>query len=242
MHADRPTDAERPRRAPSEDHLLGVLAHELRTPITTIYAGSAVLARDEALLPSMRRELAADVQAEAARLFRAVEDLLVLTRLEHGALDLIREPVLLDRIVESAVRLEGPRWPKLDISYRTAGEIPPIAGDGAALAHVLRNLVADTGWRAAGGSLEIVVEEAEPGSVTCRLVDRTGTLRSDDLPTLFDLPTADPRQGLTSRGIAMYVAARLIEAMHGRLAATFITDDVVEIVLTLPADRSASGA
>ena len=80
-------------RAAEYEALLGVLAHELRTPITTIYAGSAVLARDEDLLPAMRRELASDVYHEAARLFRAVEDLLVLTRLEHDAVRVTREPI-----------------------------------------------------------------------------------------------------------------------------------------------------
>lgn len=239
MQAPSADDDELGRPSPA-DGLIGVLAHELRTPMTTIYAGSAVLARDDALLPTMRRELAADVQAEAARLFRAVEDLLVLTRLEHDALHVILEPVRLDRIVESAIRLEAPRWPGLRISSRVAGDVPPVAADSTALAHVLRNLIATTGWRATGESLEITVEHASSAGVTCRLVDRTRTLRPDDLPTLFDLPTGDPRPGQVSPGVALYVAARLVEAMHGRLTARAITSGDVEFVLTLPRDRSAA--
>ena len=138
--------ARRTGAAAEYEALLGVLAHELRTPITTIYAGSAVLARDEDLLPAMRRELASDVYAEAARLFRAVEDLLVLTRLEHDAVRVTREPISLIRAVDAGGQIEaavaGAR-----VMLRLDGTPPPVAADPNALAHALRNLIANIGWR-----------------------------------------------------------------------------------------------
>ena len=241
MHAPRPHDDDpRDERPPPADTLLGVLAHELRTPITTIYAGSAVLARDDALLPAMRRELAADVQAEAARLFRAVEDLLVLTRLEHGGLDVMREPVLLDHVVDTAIRLESPRWPNLRITNGSGPHVSPVSGDATALAHVLRNVIANAGSRASDGSLEIAVGDGGPGDVTCRILDRTHSLRPEDLPTLFDLPATDPRPGMISPGIALYVAARLVAAMRGRIATHSLADGAVAIEITLPRDASAT--
>jgi K+-sensing histidine kinase KdpD len=217
------------------DGLMGVLAHELRTPITTIYAGSAVLARDEGLLPAMRQELAADVSAEAARLFRAVEDLLVLTRLEHGALVLAREPVALARAVEAAVQLEAIRWPRLRVAVRTGGPQPPVAADPAALAHALRNLIANVGWRAVDGTeLEIVVRVGYD-QVECALLDRSGTLVGQDLSSLFDLPIRDPLPGMSSPGIAMYVAASLIRTMRGAIWARPVEDGQgVELGFSLP--------
>jgi K+-sensing histidine kinase KdpD len=233
--ADRPDDDPKTMsETPDPDTLLGVLAHELRTPITTIYAGSAVLARDEALLPAMRRELASDVQAEAARLFRAVEDLLVLTRLEHDALRVTREPVVLIRAADAAARLEGPRWPNLRIELRLDGSPPPVAADTTALAHVLRNFLSNIGWRSRGSTeLEIAVG-ADGDDVACRLIDRTGSLTVEDLPGLFALPALDPRPGMTSPGIAMYVAARLIEAMDGSTWARSLDDGAMEIGFSLP--------
>lgn len=222
-------------RAADNETLMGVLAHELRTPITTIYAGSAVLARDEDLLPAMRRELAADVYHEAARLFRAVEDLLVLTRLEHDAVRVSREPVSLARAVDAGTRMEAARWPGLRLTVRMDGTPPPAAADPNALAHALRNLVANIAWRAGGAAdVEIVVGTADK-QVVCRLFDRTGTLSVEARATLFDLPASDPEPGSLSPGIAMYVAGRLIAAMHGR---TWVTDDetgTVEIGFSLPA-------
>jgi two-component system sensor histidine kinase KdpD len=218
---------------------MGVLAHELRTPITTIYAGSAVLARDDDLLPAMRRELAADVYHEAARLFRAVEDLLVLTRLEHDALRVTREPVSLIRAVDAATQIEAPRWPGLQIFLRIEGTPPPAAADANAMAHALRNLIANVGWRATGpAALEIGVS-ARDQRIECRLFDQTATLSADDQEKLFELPAADPRPGSLGPGIAMYVAGRLIEAMRGTTWVTKGPVGGVEIGFSLPAYEPA---
>jgi K+-sensing histidine kinase KdpD len=220
--------------------LLGVLAHELRTPITTIYAGSAVLARDADLLPAMRRELASDVYAEAARLFRAVEDLLVLTRLEHDAVNVTREPISLIRAVDAGGQVEAARWPGLQIMLRLDGTPPPAAADPNALAHALRNLIANVAWRAGGAlDLEIAVA-ARDKRVECRMLDRTGTLTRHDREMLFELPATDPGPGSLSPGIAMYVAGRLIDAMRGR---TWVADGeggAVEIGFSLPCYESAA--
>lgn len=227
-------------RAAEHEALLGVLAHELRTPITTIYAGSAVLARDEDLLPAMRRELASDVYHEAARLFRAVEDLLVLTRLEHDAVRVTREPISLIRAVDAGTQIEAPRWPGLRVMLRLQGSPPPVAADPNALAHALRNLIANVAWRAAGATdLEVTVS-GEEQQVTCRLLDRTGTLSAEDQKVLFDLPALDPGPGTVSPGIAMYVAARLIEAMRGRTWVANGEAGAVEIGFSLPTYESAA--
>lgn len=213
---------------------MSVLAHELRTPITTIYAGSAVLARESDLLPAMRQQLAADIHSEAARLFRAVEDLLVLTRLEHHALQVTREPVSFVHVVEAAVRTEVRRWPGLRVDVRSIGSPPPVAADPIALAHALRNLIANAGWRAIGPSVLDVVVHARRDRVECRILDRSRTLTRADLPGLFDLPTADPRPGVTSPGIALYIAARLVIAMRGGVWARPVRGGVAEIGLSLP--------
>lgn len=227
-------------RAAEHEALLGVLAHELRTPITTIYAGSAVLARDDDLLPAMRRELAADVHHEAARLFRAVEDLLVLTRLEHDAVRVTREPISMIRAVDAGTQIEAPRWPGLRVMLQLHGTPPPAAADPNALAHALRNLIANIAWRAAGATdLEVVVS-GEDQQVVCRLLDRTGTLSAEDQKGLFGLPERDPGPGTVSPGIAMYVAGRLIEAMRGRTWVTDTQAGAVEIGFSLPTYESAA--
>jgi two-component system OmpR family sensor kinase len=217
------------------DTLVGILAHELRTPITTVYAGSALLARDANLLPTMRRELAADVCAEAGRVYRVVEDLIVLTRLERGAIRLARERVWLDRAIAAAVRLEHDRWPSLRVRPSVEGSPGPVAADALALGHILRNLIANIGWRATSPA-DLEIEVGMRGDrVVCRFLDRTGSLPAAALDTLFDLPPTEAEGVALSPGIALYVARELLLSMGGTVWARPLDDETVELGFDLPA-------
>ena len=98
-------------RDQARDAFIGMLSHELRTPITTIYAGSKLLARDGGLAEETRADIFEDIHGEAERLHRLVEDVVALTRFGEGALDIGSEPVLLQRVLPAVVRSEEGRWP-----------------------------------------------------------------------------------------------------------------------------------
>ena len=101
---------------------LSLLSHELRTPVTTIYAGATVLGRPSgALTDEVRAEILADVGAEADRLYRLVEDLLVLARFDEG-IPLGLEPNLLQRLVPQVIEQEQGRWPHVRFSLSVAAE------------------------------------------------------------------------------------------------------------------------
>jgi signal transduction histidine kinase len=99
-----------------QEALLGVVSHELRTSVTTTYGGAQLLATRDLPEPR-RRALATDVSQEAERLYRIVEDLVVLLRSERGELHSLDEPVAVGRLVVSAVERELGRNPRLQIRY-----------------------------------------------------------------------------------------------------------------------------
>nr|MBA2757016.1 GAF domain-containing protein [Chloroflexota bacterium] len=79
-----------------KDAYFGMLSHELRTPMTTIYAAAQLMADSPAVRADARaRDLFPDIVSESDRLLRLIDDLLVLTRVEQGSLESEREPVLL---------------------------------------------------------------------------------------------------------------------------------------------------
>jgi K+-sensing histidine kinase KdpD len=225
LHSRQPLD-------PGEA-LVGVLAHELRTPITTVYAGSVLLARDTDLPPTMRRVLAANIREEAARVFRVVEDLLVLARLDHGGLSAVREPVVLVRAMRSAVQLEAGRWPWLKVRPRVEGTMLPAAADPQVLAHVFRNLIATVGSRSAAGELEMV-GETSGSRVVCHLIDRTGAGPTGSLDRIYDLPQPIEEGVAPAPGISMFVARELVLLMGGTVWAR-VSDGHVELGFDLPA-------
>lgn len=219
---------------------LGILSHELRTPITTVYAGSKVLARDVDLSPE-RQELAADVAAEAERLFRLVEDLLVMTRFERGALELAREPVLLQRVVPAAIRLEQVHWPAARISRSGPVDLPAVTGDALYVGQVVRNLLSNAAKYSPPNSVVEVDLAEEDDGVAVRVLDRGGGFSSGEAEDLFELFYRSPSTAAqaSGAGIGLFVCRRLILAMGGRIWARPRNGGGAEFGFWLPRYRDA---
>ena len=195
---------------------LSILSHELRTPITTIYAGSRVLARRDATRVSGAQEIARDISAEAARLYDVVEDLLVLTRAEQHLLELSNEPILLQRVVEAAIRVARGRIPDVPIVTEGATEPPAVAGDAVYVEQVVRNLVTAASRFAQPGA-PVVIRLAEgDDEVSLTVLDRGPNLTPEELETTFAL-SDDTAVRAAGVGIGLFVCRRLVEAMGGRV-------------------------
>jgi K+-sensing histidine kinase KdpD len=208
------------RRARAQrEAFLGILSHELRTPITTIYAGSKVLAREAPLHSTTRRELSADISAEAERLFRLVEDLLVMTRVERGVLHLANEPVLLQRVLAAAIRLEAAHWPTTRISLTGPTNLPAVAGDATYVEQVIRNLLSNAAkYSPRDATIEVRLEDAGD-EVVVRVLDRGRGFQSEESDDLFELFYRSPATAAqaSGAGIGLFVCRRLITAMGGRI-------------------------
>ncbi|HEY0444135.1 MAG TPA: ATP-binding protein [Candidatus Limnocylindrales bacterium] len=214
----RDISASRRARAQREA-FLGILSHELRTPITTIYAGSKVLARPESLDTTTRRDLAADISAEAERLFRLVEDLLVMTRAERGVLHMANEPVLLQRVLASAIRLEAAHWPATRIELTGPSDLPAVTGDATYVEQVIRNLLSNAAkYSPVDAAVEVRLEEAQD-EVVVRVLDRGRGFQSNEADDLFELFYRSPATAAqaSGAGIGLFVCRRLITAMRGRI-------------------------
>ena len=86
----------------AKDHFLAVLSHELRTPLTPVLMAARMLGRRSDLPPDLRESLEMirrNVQIEA----QFVDDLLDVTRIERGKLEIVREPVNLHTVIQQAI-------------------------------------------------------------------------------------------------------------------------------------------
>ena len=126
------------------DRFIGILSHELRTPITSIYGGAQVLAKRAMQLDDeTRSELLAGLAGESERLQRMIENLLILARVERGADFFGPGPVLVDRVLREVITRERGLWPSATIDLRISGPIPVVSGDEDHLAQIMRNLLAN---------------------------------------------------------------------------------------------------
>ena len=196
---------------------IGIVSHELRTPITTIYGGAKMLRR----LPPDGADWAAiatDVEADAERLYRLTEDLLVMTRLERHDLDVVSEPVLISRLLERVVASEQKRWPLAKVRVRVPAELEPAIGEDNYIEQVVRNLVSNAAKYSPAGSPVEVTAEREGEEIHVRVLDRGPGIRGEDPERLFALFYRAPSTAsqASGAGIGLFVCDQLIRAMGGR--------------------------
>ncbi len=199
---------------------LGMLSHELRTPVTSIFAASGLLGpRLSSTSDGDCAELVQDIADEAERLLRVVDDLLVLAHFDEG-IDLIGEPSLLQRIIPIAVERERRRWPGIELGLEVDSELPVVSGDETSVQQVARNLISNAAKYGLGEPVLIHIQasEEEPGAVV-RVLDRGPGVPPAEAEALFRpfhrSAGSDASQG--GAGIGLYVCGRLVEAMGGHM-------------------------
>jgi K+-sensing histidine kinase KdpD len=196
----------------------GVISHELRTPITTIYGGSRVLRQSGSRLNhDARQQLLDDIAEEAERLYRLVEDLLVLSRAERDALVVAAEPILLQHVVTRVVASEQGRWPRARLRVSATAGLPPVLGDSTLVEQVVRNLVSNAA-KYAGNSGPIEIQAEVQGEwVEVRVLDEGPGMTAAVAERVFDLfyRAPDAASQAQGAGIGLYACRQLVEAMGG---------------------------
>ena len=198
----------------------GIISHELRTPITAIYGGAKLLANKERHLDeAARQDLLEDLETEADRLYRLVEDLLVLSKSERGTVERAAEPLHLPRILAVVVRSEHERWPSARFTVATPSSISPARGEDTYVEQVLRNLLSNAAkYSAPESDINVIVDETTEG-VRVRVLDRGVGIDPDQAGKLFELYYRSPETsaGVSGAGIGLFVCRVLVESMGGRI-------------------------
>jgi PAS domain S-box-containing protein len=202
------------------DTFIGVLSHELRTPVTTIYAGSKVLSRDgDDLSEETRREIFSDMVIESERLHRLVEDVIAMTRFGEDEGDVGTEPVLVQRILPAVIRSEKARWPGVTFELELRPGLPTAVADPTYVEQVVRNLLSNAAKYGGPGTTVRVAVDADDHEVTVRVTDDGPGFPSEEADRVFDLffRSQGTSAAAAGAGIGLFVCARLIRAMGGRI-------------------------
>jgi PAS domain S-box-containing protein len=220
------------------DRFLGVLSHELRTPVTSIYGGTQLLlGRGARLDAETRNELLVGVAAEAERLQRMIENLVAMARIERGGDFGGARPVLLDRIIKQLVERERALWPEVTINLASNGPVQMVAADEEYLAQIMRNLLSNAAkYSGPGSTVEVSLEDGE-GEVLVRVRDNGPGFEGEDAERLFGLyyRAAPASKTAPGAGIGLFVCRELVATMGGRIWATQREGGGAEFGFTIPA-------
>ncbi len=211
--------SEQRQRQAVRDTFIGVLSHELRTPVTTIYAGAKVLARPGDLPVATRNEIFADIVVESERLHRLVEDVVAMTRFGEESDDVGAEPVLLQRLLPGVLASESGRWPGVDFDSQIAPGLPTVIADPTYVEQVVRNLLSNAAKYGGPGAKVQAEVDAVGNEVRVRILDDGPGFPPDEADRLFELffRSAGTARAAAGAGIGLFVCARLIKAMGGRI-------------------------
>ena len=206
-----------------KDEFLAMLAHELRNPLGAVSTAAYVLAREDSLTPPVARSVGI-IQRQSQHLARLVDDLLDMSRITRGKVELRRVPIDLGDVVRHAVestrQLVEARRHRLQVSL--PGEPLPLVADPTRIEQVLANLIRNAvKFTDPGGLLEIDAA-ARGGHAMVGVRDNGAGISGDLLPRVFDLFIQGP-QGLDRSagglGIGLTLVRSLVEMHGGRVEA-----------------------
>jgi signal transduction histidine kinase len=206
-----------------KDEFLAMLAHELRNPLGAVSTAAYVLGRMDSLAPPVARSVAI-IGRQSQHLARLVDDLLDVSRITRGKVELRRVPIDLGEVVRHAVestrQLVEARRHRLQVSL--PGEPLPLVADPTRIEQVLANLIRNAvKFTDPGGMVEIDAA-ARDGLAMVRVRDSGAGIPGDLLPRVFDLFIQGP-QGLDRSagglGIGLTLVRSLVEMHGGRVEA-----------------------
>jgi two-component system, OmpR family, sensor kinase len=160
--------------------LLANVSHELRTPLTSIEGYSQAMCDGTIQTPAEYRDAASIIGEEAQRMYRLVEDLLYLSRIESGQIAIDRSRVDLPELLRSCVREVQPQVDGAGLTLELNAEpTPPVLADAHRLQQVFVNLL-DNAVRHTppSGSIALRARSALPGS-SSRVSDESSNGRLD---------------------------------------------------------------
>jgi histidine kinase/DNA gyrase B/HSP90-like ATPase/phospho-acceptor domain-containing protein len=215
-------------------HALGsVLAHELRTPMTTIFGG-AQLVSDPRVSETTRHEAARSVEREAQHLNRIIEDLVVLVRSNRDSPPGL-EPVMLQHVVPRAVAATKATRPRAQIEVSLPPSLPPVMAAEEQVDHVVHNLVDHAVVYSPPGSTVRVDARRSGRNVEVHILDDGPVRDAAGAKAAFDLFHTSARSAADPSGanLGLVVTRRLVLAMGGRLWASS-SGPGGELVFSLP--------
>jgi PAS domain S-box-containing protein len=212
--------AEEHRAGQFREAFVDVISHELRTPITTIMGLSQILARPgRADDDATRSALLEDVRSESERLHRLVEDLLVLSRIERGRLEVDPEPLEPRRLLERVVAHEAGELSSITVETDFEQDLPIVAGEATYIEQIVRNLLGNAAKYTPAGTRVVVSARKRDDHVEVRISDDGPGIPPASVDRIFELFYRDPESArlVAGSGIGLFVCATLIEAMGGRI-------------------------
>lgn len=221
------------------------VSHELRSPLTALSGSLEMLliGADGGDMEASRR-LAHGMYTEIQRMHRLVEDLLSLAQLDTGRIQLRKNVVYVDGIIQMVYEQAQHLLKGQEFRYDVAPDIAPVRVDEDRFQQVLLNIVDNAlKFTPSDGRVEILARGEDQDSVIIQVCDSGQGIPHDALPHVFDRfyrvdpSRSRPPQRVGGSGLGLAIAKELIEAQGGSITIDSMLGEGTTVTLRLQTAR-----
>lgn len=219
-------------------NLLRAVSHDLRTPLTTIYASStALLEKYDDFTEKQCKEMIKGISEDSQWLYRMVENLLSITKLDADYVKIIKTETVLDELIDSVLVKFAKRYPDQDIDVDIPEDFVSIPMDAILIEQVLLNILENAVQHAKGMSELSLRVFVISGKAVFEVRDNGCGIAENKLKDIFSgTYTSDVSDGKKNNtGIGLSVCASIIRVHGGDIKAENAKDggSVFRFVLNL---------
>ena len=227
-----------------KSEFLATMSHELRTPLNAVLGFSEMI-RQGAVGPidAKYQGYAADIHSSGEHLLALISDILDISKVESGRLELREEQTPIVELIQRCLRLIAPRAEEsgLAIAELLPPDLPDATVDEVRVKQALLNLLSNAvKFTPRGGHIEVSARETEDGAIEIAVADDGIGMRPEEVPVALE-----PFRQLDSRlsrhfegtGLGLPLAKRLIELHGGSLMIETALERGTRVTLRLPPER-----
>ena len=224
------------------------MSHELRTPLNAIIGFSDVILGGMAgHVADNQRDFIGDIRESGRHLLSLINDILDLSKIEAGRMELDLSDVDLASTIDNAIVLVRGRADRQGVALKTsiAADVARCQADERKLKQILLNLLTNAGkFTPSGGTVTLAARRA--GALYEFAVRDTGVgIAADDIPKVFEefrQVGNDVARKAEGTGLGLSLTRRLVELHGGTIRVDSVPDEGSTFTFTLPSDRESANA
>ncbi|AIQ17713.1 histidine kinase [Paenibacillus sp. FSL H7-0357] len=222
----------------SKDKLVLNLAHDLRTPLTSVLGYLDLVLKEGQLSAEQIKHYTTIAYTKSQRLEKLIDELFEITRMNYGMLTINKRPLDLSELLS---QLNEELYPVFESNGLTARlNTPPrieIEGDGELLARVFENLLTNAARYGKDGQYVDVSCSPQAEDIVIQVINYGGSIPAEQLPHLFDMFYTGDRarshqEGGT--GLGLFIAKNIVEQHGGSIS---VQSDIIRTLFEVRLPR-----
>ena len=205
-------------------NLLRAVSHDIRTPLTTIYASSSTLIENKGTMPEEQKDkIILGIKEDSEWLVRMVENLLSVTRIDSGHVKILKTPTVLEELIDSVVLKFKKRYPSQKVEIEIPEDMILIPMDAILIEQVIVNILENAVQHAVGMTRLVLRVFMLGNRAIFEIKDNGCGIDPDRMNSLFSGYYASSNNVADSQrknaGIGLSVCATIIKAHGGDIKA-----------------------